>query len=41
MRSPNHDFCWDCDRHFNSKVSRIQHMSAKHWYCRYHDKIIS
>jgi hypothetical protein len=38
-QSPNHHYCRDCDRLFNSEESKIQHMEAKHWYCRVHDRV--
>ncbi|KAI9435082.1 hypothetical protein H4582DRAFT_1972752 [Lactarius indigo] len=38
IQSPNHHYCGACDEHFNSKVSRRQHMNYKHWYCGAHDR---
>src|SRR5216683_6802201 len=39
IQSSNHHYCRECDRHFDLEESRIQHMFAKHWYCRLHDKV--
>jgi hypothetical protein len=38
-QSPNHYHCNECELLFNSEGSKIQHMEAKHWYCRVHDKV--
>ncbi|KAH9024630.1 hypothetical protein EDB85DRAFT_2292533 [Lactarius pseudohatsudake] len=37
--SPKHHYCKDCERHFDSENSKMQHMEAKHWYCETHNKI--
>ena len=34
-----HHYCRECDRLFELEESRIQHMEAKHWYCRTHDRV--
>jgi hypothetical protein len=38
-QSRNHHYCKECDRLFNFEESKIQHMEAKHWYCRAHDRV--
>lgn len=38
-QSPNHYYCNECELLFNFEGSKIQHMEAKHWYCRVHDRV--
>ena len=38
-QSRNHHYCWECVRLFKFKESKMQHMEAKHWYCRVHDRV--
>ena len=37
--SPSHHYCKECKRHFDSDYSKMQHMKAKHWYCKKHDRV--
>ena len=39
IQSLYHHYCRECDRLFEFEESKIQHMEAKHWYCRTHDKV--
>jgi len=39
VQCPNHHYCEECDRHFTREEARNYHMSAKHPYCRMHDKV--
>ncbi|KAH9030598.1 hypothetical protein EDB83DRAFT_2269042 [Lactarius deliciosus] len=39
--SPKNRYCKECDRDFDSTMSKMQHVEAKHWYCETHDRIFN